>query len=112
MVGPILMDPGPTCSRQEPLQIFLVSEVSTQVPLVCTDLRPQSPWEASLAIWTKCPVEPWCPQELGHSPTAREAKMPTLVSPFHSQCSRNVAGNGEGNKVTEITLQEARILLC
>jgi hypothetical protein len=59
MDGPILMDPGPTCSRQASLQIFLVPGVSTQIPLACTDLRPQSPSETSLAIWTKCPVVPW-----------------------------------------------------
>jgi hypothetical protein len=51
-------------------------------------------------------------QELGHSPTAREAKMPTLISPVPSQCTRNVVENGEGNKVTKTTLQEAGILLC
>jgi hypothetical protein len=51
-------------------------------------------------------------QELGHSPTFREAKMPTLVSPIPGQSTRNVVGNDEGNKITEITLQEAGILLC
>jgi hypothetical protein len=56
MSGTILMDLGPTCSRWVPLQIFLVLGVSTQVLFACTDLRPQSPWEASLAVWTKCPV--------------------------------------------------------
>jgi hypothetical protein len=56
--GPIQMDPGQTCSRWVSLQIFLVPEVSTQVPLLCTDLKPQNPWEASLAIWTKCPIVP------------------------------------------------------
>jgi hypothetical protein len=64
MDEPILMDLGPTCSRWAPLQIFLAPEVSTQVPLACTDLRPQSPWEASLAVWTKCPVAP----QLGYIP--------------------------------------------
>jgi hypothetical protein len=49
-------DLGPNCSRWVPLQFFLIPIVSTQVPLVCTDLRPQSPWKASLAVWTKCPV--------------------------------------------------------
>jgi hypothetical protein len=28
--------------------------------------------------------------------------MPALVSPIPGQCTRNVVGNGEGNKVTEI----------
>jgi hypothetical protein len=49
------VDLGPTFSRWALLQFFLVPEVSTQVPLACMDLRPQTPWEASLAIWTKCP---------------------------------------------------------
>jgi hypothetical protein len=114
MDGPILMDPGPTCSRWALLQIFLVPEVSTQVPLACTDLSPPSPWEASLAIWTVSSGASagLCPQEMGHNLTAREAKMPTLVSPFPSQCTRNIVGNSEGNKVTKTTLQESGILLC
>jgi hypothetical protein len=37
--------------------------------------------------------------------------MPTLVSPFPGQCTRNVVGNSEGNKVTETTLQEAGIFI-
>jgi hypothetical protein len=38
---------------------------------------------------------------LDHSPTAREAKIPTLVSPVPGQSTRNVVGNSEGSKVTE-----------
>jgi hypothetical protein len=53
------MDLGPTCFRQVLLQSFLVPEVSTWVPLTHIDLRPQSLWEPSLAIWTKGPVVPW-----------------------------------------------------
>jgi hypothetical protein len=45
---------------------------------------------------------------LGHSLTAREVKIPTLVSPIPSQCSRNVAGNGKGNKVTETIFTGSR----
>jgi hypothetical protein len=37
----------------------------------------------------------------GVGPTAREAKMPTLVSPVPGQCTRNVAENVKGNKVTD-----------
>jgi hypothetical protein len=57
-IGLILMDPGPTCSRWVQLQIFLIPGVSTQVLLACTDLKLQSPWEASLVVWTKHPVVP------------------------------------------------------
>jgi hypothetical protein len=56
MHGPIMMDLDPTCSWQEPLQIFLVPEVSTQILSACMDPRPLTPWEASLAVWTKGPV--------------------------------------------------------
>jgi hypothetical protein len=42
----ILMGLGPTYSRRALLQIFLVSEVSTQVLLACMDLRPQTLLEA------------------------------------------------------------------
>jgi hypothetical protein len=53
------MDPDPTCSRKVPLQIFLFPEISTQGPLVCIDMRTQSLWEASQAVWTKCSLAPW-----------------------------------------------------
>jgi hypothetical protein len=59
MDGPILMELGLTCFRWAVLQIFLVPAFSTQVLLLCTDLRPQSPWEACLNVWTKHPVVPW-----------------------------------------------------
>jgi hypothetical protein len=58
MDGLILTDLGPTCSKQVPLQIFLVPEVSIQVLLVCTDPKPQSPWESSPVVCIKCPVAP------------------------------------------------------
>jgi hypothetical protein len=35
------------------------------------------------------------PQELDHRPDSQEAKMPPLVSPHPSQCTRNVAGGGK-----------------
>jgi hypothetical protein len=47
--------PGSYLFKVGAAQIFLVPEVFTQVQLACMDLRPQVPWEASLAIWTMCP---------------------------------------------------------
>jgi hypothetical protein len=47
-------------------------------------------------------------QGLGHNLTAREAKMPTLVSPLPSQCTSNDMGNGQGNKVTETVFTGSR----
>jgi hypothetical protein len=89
------MDPSPTCSRRVLLQIFLVPEVSTQVPLVCMDLRLQTLWEASLVVQTVSRDTLWqggVPRSQAKGPTTRGAKMPTLVSIIPSQCTRNVAG--------------------
>jgi hypothetical protein len=74
------------------------------------DLRPQTPWEASLAIWTKCPVVPrlGCVPRSWAIATAKEAKMPTLVSLVPGQCTRNVVGNDEGNKVIETIFTGSR----
>jgi hypothetical protein len=55
MDGPFLMDLGPPYSRQDLLRIFLVPEVSTQTLLACMALKPQTLWEAFLAVWTKFP---------------------------------------------------------
>jgi hypothetical protein len=75
------------------------------------DLRPQTPWEASLAIWTKCLVVPWLgciPQELGHSLTAREVKIQLWSLPFLAPETRNVVGTDEGNKVAETIFTGSR----
>jgi hypothetical protein len=48
------------------------------------------------------------PQELGHSLTAREANMPTLVSLVPGQHTRNVAGIVEGNRITETIFTGSR----
>jgi hypothetical protein len=39
-------------------------------------------------------------------------KVPIFGWDLHCSPNGTVAGNGEGNKVTETTLQEAGILLC
>jgi hypothetical protein len=100
------MDLGPTCSRQVLLQIFLVPEVSTQVLLVCMDLRPQTPRESSLAVWTKSPEV--CLGRVvfpGLRPQARQPgrqKTPTLVSPIPS----NAGGTTRETKSPRPFLQE------
>jgi hypothetical protein len=82
MDGAILMDPGPTCSRWALLQISLVPEVSNQVAAVCMGLRPQTPWEASLAIQTVSSgaLAGLCLHELGHRPDSQEGKKCQLWS--------------------------------
>jgi hypothetical protein len=98
------MDLGPICSRWVQLQIFLVPEVSTQVEFECMDLRPHTPWEASLAIWTKCPeacLSRSCSQEPGHRPSSQGGTNANFGLTRFQTNAPEVLGNNKGSKVTE-----------
>jgi hypothetical protein len=70
------------------------------------DLRPQTLWEASLAVRTKDLMV--LRLGIGPKPDSQGGKNAKFGSPVPDQCTRNVVGNDEGNKVTETIFTGSR----
>jgi hypothetical protein len=75
------------------------------------DLRPHTPWEASLAIWTKCPeacLSRSCSQEPGHRPSSQGGTNANFGLTRFQTNAPEVLGNNKGSKVTETIFTGSR----